>query len=799
MKIAVGNSRRTKRWKNKDISWEDFKRIVRTTKRTTETVSEYAKMKKAEQDEIKDVGGFVGGALREGKRRNGHVLCRSMLTLDMDYAVPGVWEQIESLYDWACCLYSTHKHTPEEPRLRLIIPLAREVSEDEYPAVGRMVAKEIGIDMFDDTTYEPARLMYWPSTPSDGEFVFREQDGELLDPDVYLAKYIDWRDTSLWPTSRRQSEVIQRSLKAQADPLSKEGVVGAFCRAYPIEDAIDIFLSDIYERSAIEGRFDYIPADSSAGVVIYDGKFAYSHHATDPVCGKLLNAFDLVRLHRFDDLNEKASFQAMCDFAVNDERVKRQFAEERRAAAMEDFETADDWESLLQLDKKGQIKNTLTNIAIILRHDPNLQSIVFNQFKNMIDVIGQLPWRQVKPGWGDADLACAKMYFERIYGIWSPTKFKDALLGVVSSERVYHPVKEYLDGLSWDGVERLDTLLIDYLGAEDTPYVRAVTRKTFVAAVARIYEPGIKFDSILVLNGPQGIGKSTFFARLGREWYSDSLAISDMKDKTAAEKLQGYWILELGELAGIRKMDVETVKSFVTRTDDKYRHAYGVNVESHPRSCVIVGSTNSDGGFLRDITGNRRFWPVRVLGGGKYKPWDLIDVDQIWAEAIERYRLGEELFLKGELAEEAVSQQRDAMEADDREGLVAEYLETLLPEDWEGMDLYQRRNFLSGSDFGDETRVGTIRRNQVCNLEIWCECFGRPREAIRKSDSYEIEAILNKIGGWEKYTGGKTGKKHVPLYGSQRVFVRTKNTDSGSWADHGHNNSVPYLPSVPVN
>lgn len=758
MKIAVGNSRRTKRWKNKDISWEDFKRIVRTTKRTTETVSEYAKMKKAEQDEIKDVGGFVGGALREGKRRNGHVLCRSMLTLDMDYAVPGVWEQIESLYDWACCLYSTHKHTPEEPRLRLIIPLAREVSEDEYPAVGRMVAKEIGIDMFDDTTYEPARLMYWPSTPSDGEFVFREQDGELLDPDVYLAKYIDWRDTSLWPTSKRQSEVIQRSLKAQADPLSKEGVVGAFCRAYPIEDAIEIFLPDIYERSAIEGRFDYIPADSSAGVVIYDGKFAYSHHATDPVCGKLLNAFDLVRLHRFDDLNEKASFQTMCDFAVNDERVKKQLAEERRAAAMEDFETADDWESLLQLDKKGQIKNTLTNIAIILRHDPNLQSIVFNQFKNMIDVFGQLPWRQVKPGWGDADLACAKMYFERIYGIWSPIKFKDALLGVVFSERVYHPVKEYLDGLSWDGVERLDTLLIDYLGAEDTPYVRAVTRKTLVAAVARIYEPGTKFDSILVLNGPQGVGKSTFFARLGREWYSDSLAISDMKDKTAAEKLQGYWILELGELAGIRKMDVETVKSFVTRTDDKYRHAYGVNVESHPRSCVIVGSTNSDGGFLRDITGNRRFWPVRVLGGGKYKPWDLIDVDQIWAEAIERYRLGEELFLKGELAEEAVSQQRDAMEADDREGLVAEYLETLLPEDWEGMDLYQRRNFLSGSDFGDETRVGTIRRNQVCNLEIWCECFGRPREAIRKSDSYEIEAILNKIGGWEKYTGGKTGK-----------------------------------------
>ena len=106
-----------------------------------------------------------------------------------------------------------------------------------------------------------------------------------------------------------------------------------------------------------------------------------------------------------------------------------------------------------------------------------------------------------------------------------------------------------------------------------------------------MYEPGIKFDSILVLNGPQGIGKSTLFALLGKEWYSDSLSISDMKDKTAAEKLQGYWILELGELAGIKKVDVETVKSFVTRTDDKFRQSYGVAVESHPRSCIIVGST----------------------------------------------------------------------------------------------------------------------------------------------------------------------------------------------------------------
>jgi predicted P-loop ATPase len=204
-------------------------------------------------------------------------------------------------------------------------------------------------------------------------------------------------------------------------------------------------------------------------------------------------------------------------------------------------------------------------------------------------------------------------------------------------------------------------------------------RKTLVAAVARIYEPGIKFDYILVLNGSQGIGKSTFFAKLGGAWFSDSLTVSDMRDKAGAEKLQGYWILELGELAGLRKIDVETVKSFITRTDDKFRQSYGINVENHPRQCIIVGSTNNISGFLRDITGNRRFWPVRV-SGGKKSVWDMEDVEQIWAEALLRYKEGEALLLKGDEELMALEEQRDAMEADGREGLIGDYLETLIPE-----------------------------------------------------------------------------------------------------------------------
>ena len=793
IRLSIGNSRMDKKWNAVEMELSEFRDRISQTKRTAETVEQYRKLGKAKQDDIKDVGGFVLGTLKNGRRKKDCVLTRSGLSLDMDYATPDIIDQIEMFFSFHCLFYSTHKHTPEKPRLRLIIPLSREVTPDEYCAVARKVADEIGIELFDDTTYEPSRLMYWPSTSSDGEFIFREVEGEPLNPDEVLAKYTDWHNTAEWPVSKRQQSVVQRDIKKQADPLEKPGMVGAFCRTYSVVEAIDTFIPDVYKHSAMPGRYDYIPADSQAGVVLYEDKFAYSHHATDPACGKLMNAFDVVRIHKFGSLDARAdadtdptklpSFKAMQELAVLDERVKIQLAKERMSIAQSEFDEEIDeenWQTLLELDKSGKVKDTLNNIANIIRYDPNLKAIVYNEFKSTIDAVGDLPWKQVKPGWSDADLANAKLYFERVYGIWSPTKFKDALLAVVSAERLYHPIKEYFSTLQWDGVERLDTLLIDYMGAEDTPYVRAVTRKTLTAAVARIYEPGIKFDSILILNGPQGVGKSTFFSLLGRQWYSDSLSISDMRDKTSAEKLQGYWILELGELAGIKKVDVETVKSFVTRTDDKYRQSYGIMVESHPRTCIIVGSTNSEGGFLRDITGNRRFWPVHVTGTGKHRPWEMESVDQIWAEAIVRYREGEELYLKGSVAAEAYVRQQEAMESDDREGIVADYLDTLLPDDWDNMDLYQRRSFLSGSEFGGVPNTGTMLRERVCIMEIWCECFGKERQNLKRTESYEVESILNKIPGWKRYDGNASGKMRIPGYGIQKAFVRVATEKPGN-------------------
>jgi putative DNA primase/helicase len=788
--VCTGNSRKDTHWKEKTITWDEFVERLSHTTVTSETQDEYRRMKKYQQDNIKDVGGFVAGTLKDGSRKKENVLSRSMLTLDMDYAkeVEAVVHQIKQIFNFTFCVYSTHKHMPEKPRLRLIIPLSRSVSADEYQAISRQIASEIGIELFDDTTYEPNRLMYWPSTSSDGEYVFKEHRRSYLDPDSILLKYKDWRDTSSWPVSSRQKEVINRKRKKQEDPTLKSGLVGAFCRSYSITESIQTFLSDVYQPSVIPERYDYIPADSSAGVIVYDDKYAYSHHATDPACGMLLNAFDLVRIHRFLDLDEYVregtpsiqlpSYKAMLQFAAEDEKVRLQLAEDRKKQIEEDFsEKGDDdsWQLKLEVNKNGSVKDTLSNITEILRHDELFTSIAYNELSHRLDVKGKLPWQQVKDGWNDSDLSQAKVILDKKYGIYSPAKFKDALI-TTASERAFHPIKDYFDSLPvWDGIKRVDTLLIDYFGADDNCYTREVMRKTLLAAVARVYEPGVKFDNVLILIGEQGIGKSSFFAKLAMDWFSDSLTLTDMRDKASAEKLQGYWVLELGELAGLRKIDLELVKAFITRRDDKFRHSYGVYVESHPRQCIIVGTTNSEKGILRDVTGNRRYWPVSVIKGKKTL-WDDLtqdEVNQIWAEVLLLYQQGEKLILGNEAAELAYRYQQEAMEEDDREGLVKDYLETLLPENWDDMKLYERRMYLAGeSDFDSEPKKGTIKRSRVCFQEIWCECFGKDKSDLKRGISFELQGILMKIGGWKRYDGNKTGKMKHPIYGVQVTYVR---------------------------
>lgn len=780
LKIAYGNSRFAKRWGNKRISFEALTERLRTPIRTAETVEEYAAAPKGERDQIKDVGGFVLGHLKGGERKRGRVEARSGITLDADHASGDFVELLRARIGYSAALYSTHSHTAEHPRYRLIIPLAREISADEYAAVSRLVADEIGMDYFDDTTYEAERLMYWPSCPADGAYVFRLFEGDPLDPDAYLARVSDWRDWALLPTSSRQSALIWRRAEAQADPLTKRGVIGAFCRTYSISAVIARYLAGVYAPTEAENRYDYVPGESRAGVVLYEDKWAYSHHATDPASEQLLNAFDLVRVHRFGDLEERASVAAMTDLALQDEAVKVQILEERRAEAQADFASDfredRDWTARLERERNGTLKNTLRNLRLILENDTALSGIVYNRLTDELEASQALPWdppageRSLPRPWRDADDAQLVSYVDALYGSFSERNFSVAVTKV-ADDRGYHPIREYLSTLpEWDGIGRAERLLVDYLGAEDTPYTRAVTRKTLCAAVTRVLEPGTKFDYILVLRGPQGIGKSTLAARLGGEWFSDSLTLTDMEDKTGAEKLQGYWLVEISELTGIRKADLDRVKAFVSRQDDKYRASFGRRVSRHPRQCVFIGTTNSEDGFLRDTSGNRRFWVVDTSAESAKKSWELDaeTVAQVWAEALALVREGEELYLNAELDETARVRQTEALEADEREGAVEAYLDELLPEGWEETDLYDRQRYFSFRS--DPTRPAGVRvRDEVCNLEIWCECFGRRLEDIKPQDSYYISRILKRIGGWER----TAERKRFALYGQQRIYRRT--------------------------
>ena len=800
--IAIGRSRKATQWQNKEMLWSDLIARLSTTTRTRETAAEYARLSKGDRYSIKDVGGFVGGYLKNGKRNNASVVNRCMLCLDADNADPELLDDLDLTFPNAYALYSTHSHTPEKMRLRIIIPLIRTVTPDEYAAVSRRVADDLNLARFDPTTFEPARLMYWPSTPEDGKFVFQYSDAPFLDPDEVLKTYADWRDASLWPTTQPVEERLRHTAGKQEDPVLKRGVIGAFCRAHSITDVLDTILKDIYHPGMEDNRYTYVGGSTTGGLVIYDDKYAYSHHATDPAGGKQCNAFDLVRWHLFtpggtapdgstvgDDAD---SMKRMQEYASEDEATWRQLAEERHAQAVEEFSDLDaegeqkavgenaNWQDGLDIDRHGKVKDTLGNLALILRNDPRLKDIAYNIHRSGIDIRRDaegrttLPWAQLKPGWNESDLGSIQIYLERVYGLYTPSKLKGILLAI-AAERSYHPIRDYLEALpEWDGVPRVETLFIDYLGSPDTLYIRAIARKMMVAAVARIYEPGVKFDSVVVLNGPQGMGKSSFFAKLGGKWFSDSLTISDMKDKAAPEKLQGYWILELGELAGLKKMDVETVKAFITRQDDKFRHSYGYSVEDHPRQCIIVGSTNNGDGFLRDVTGNRRFWPVTCTTNSPHRPWEVESiVPQLWAEAQVLYRTGEQLYLSPEEEKQAGMEQTAALESDVREGMIAEYLDKLLPEDWDRMDLSERRGFLRGDPFTGGNRVGTVQRTTVCAVEIWAECFGKDPSAIRRSDTYDIFGMLLKIGGWEKYSGNKNASLKRGFYGTQRCFVRT--------------------------
>lgn len=790
LKISTGTSRKALSWPVSEISWAEFAEKLKTPVRSTETMEEYLKLPKSRQDDLKDVGGYVGGALSGTRRKAANVAGRDLITLDLDNIPPGHTEDVLRRVDGLACaalVYSTRKHSVYSPRLRVVLPSDRTMTADEYEPIARKVAQLIGMDLCDPTTFEASRLMYWGSCCKDSDCVYQIYDKPMCSADGILAMYQNWQDVTEWPQVAGAEAHERRRLAKQEDPTTKPGIIGAFCRCYSITEAMDKFIPGMYEETAIPGRYTYTGGSTVGGAVVYDGdKFLFSHHATDPCSGQLVNAFDLIRLHRYGDLdadskegtpnNKLPSFKAMEKAALEDKTVSTRIASERHEKAKEAFAAQEetsadaddlDWMQKLTVDGSGNYQKTINNMILILQNDPRIKGkIVTDEFAGCGLVLGSLPWDpcEDRRRWTDTDDSGALWYMETYYGLSSRDKLSDALAIVGGQNRV-NEVKAYLEGLTWDGTRRIDTLLADYLGAEQNAYSAAVMRKALCAAVARAIEGGVKYDYMPIFSGPQGIGKSTFLDILGGSWFCDSLTTFEGKD--AAEVIQGQWIIEVGELAAMNKQETNAVKQFLSKRDDVYRAAYGRRTERHVRRCVFFGTTN-DSEFLKDATGNRRFWPVDV---GVHRPaksvWEDLpkEVNQVWAEAYLYWQLGEPLYLSKEIEQLAQEAQSEHSESSEKEGMIMDFLETQVPLSWGQMDVGARRRFLNGNEQVEEPLVPL---DKVCAVEIWVEVFGGDPKFMQRRDSVEINNVLKRAHGWTRVKD----KRRYGVYGAQRGFER---------------------------
>lgn len=795
LNIVVGNSRKATVWNPLTLTVSELYSRLETPMKGTESLTEYLALSKADQDNKKDIGGFVGGRLKGARRKADNVVDRCIVTLDFDTIPPFGTENVLNTLEaagYGYCVYSTRKHRPEAPRLRIVLVTDRTMTVDEYDAVSRKIAANIGITMADPTTFEASRLMYWPSCSADGEYIFRFKDAPFLSVDAVLASYTDWHDWSERPQVPGATN-YQKLAVRQGDPESKPGLIGAFCRVYDIFSAMAAFLPGIYEPVDNDpNRYTYLNGSTTGGAIVYDnGKFLYSHHATDPCGGRLVNAADMVRLHKFGHLdvnspletpvNKLPSYKAFLEFAGADNEVSTLLIRERYEAGQQEFaglmagtgadssgsaggpggggdatqgEEGDagagdpgTWMILLQTTQTGQIKPTIDNIRIILENDPLLKGkFALNKFASFVEVLDALPWtiHTEKRRWTDTDDNGLYWYMEKRYDITKRGNI-DAAFALCADRHAFNRVVDYISGLVWDGMPRLDKLFIDYLGAADDDYVRAVTRKAFTAAIARAMEPGCKYDNMLILCGRQGLGKSTLLDKMSRGWFNDS--IRTFEGKEASELLQGVWLVEIAELDAFRRTDVARIKQFLSLRADRYRAAYGHNVQELPRRCVFFGTCNEKD-FLQDETGNRRFWPVDVgLMQTEKDVWhDLTDdvIAQVWAEAKARWQAGEQLYLTGEVEKMAQERQEQHRDASPLEGLISEFLSRPIPVDWQDWNMDRRRDWWAQATHGE---IKTVRREYVSVIEIWCELLCKNPSDLTKRNpaAREIRGIIRKL------------------------------------------------------
>lgn len=658
--ISIGRSRKETAWRPQRLRWSEFVQRLSTPQKSGEILEEYKKLPKGQQDDLKDVGGFIGGTLKGERRKNDSVEGRCLITLDMDNIPAGQTGEIVKRVGALGCasvIYSTRKHEPAAPRLRVIIPTDRILAADEYEPAARKLAELIGIGYCDPTTFQAARFMYWSSICRNAEYIFTYNDAGFVQADWLLSRYTDWRNTVEWPTVPGEVKRLERNLKRQEEPTKKSGPIGAFCRAYDVPAAIEKFLSDIYEPCG-EGRYTYTGGSTAGGAVLYDGgKFLYSHHATDPAGSRLNNAFDLVRLHKFGYMDESAlpgtlihqlpSTKAMSEFAAKDEAVQFELAKKR-------FEQDENTEKKMypdiQYSSNGTVKllPTAENLATLLENEGIKieYDVILREIKVKCSDAEKVKRFNTPPnGYNNLLVYCTDQLTRAGLRV-STAKAHEWIMTIADGYR-YNAAKSYLEVnyMIWGGSGgEIDALFNCLIIKGDKVLYKSLLRKWLCQCVAMAHNDCGSYgaDGVLVLKGPHGIGKTTFFRKcctVGQVYFTEGIQIDGSKDKLIEST--ECWIGELGELPRSLK-DLEYMKAFITAASDIFRAHYDKKKERYPRFASFGATTNSES-FLKEST-ERRFHVIAVIDID-LKRLNSISFEKVWAEAYEDYqKLGQSSF-----------------------------------------------------------------------------------------------------------------------------------------------------------
>ena len=387
-------------------------------------------------------------------------------------------------------------------------------------------------------------------------------------------------------------------------------------------------------------------------------------------------------------------------------------AEERKARAEKT-----NWREQLGRTARGKLYSDLYNVVLILRHDPAWDGVVaFNEFSFQIIKLKHPPYQSKLGEWGDIDDSKTVLWLTRYYGIRPPSRLVAEAVKVVSDYAAFHPVRSYLTALAWDGTPRTKQWAIRYLGAADTPYHRLVAQCWLISAVARIMEPGCKADNVVILEGEQGMGKSSALAILAGDWFSDTAF--DLGGKETFMMMRGKWIIELGELDSFNRAESSRAKAFFAAAADTYRPPWGRHAIDVRRQCVFAGTVNQDE-YFRDETGNRRYWPLRCEG------IDLAalarDRDQLWAEALALYHQHESWWIDAEL--DYVKAEQEARYAQDA---------------WEGQ--------IKGWLRQHEKQALPSRPFMVTIQEALVDCLQIPIAKWTRSDQMRVSGVFKRCG-----------------------------------------------------